>query len=337
MPIVLNGSVGVTTDRINVDRIYDEAGTGSPSVPKGFQEIYSIPIGCIIQVTGTEAPGGFIIADGTLKSRAAFPDLWAYAQASGNLAASDAVWTKGQYSPGDGSTTFRVPNLQNQFIRGASDTRAVGNGEEDAIRNITGQFRFDAASIADDNIGAFYDLNTGATATGTAGTSNTKVGFDASRVVPTADENRPVNVAYLMCIKAYDTISDVNVLNAVGVVNDIERKLNRDEIVAPGDAPMYACRAWVNFSGTTTPIIRRQGNVSSVTQLTTGRWRITYTTAMPHVNYAVAGCAGVLAPAVTNRTFQVLEALTTSCIIGVCGAIAGSGIDSEVVAVNIFC
>jgi hypothetical protein len=56
---------------------------------------------------------------------------------------------------------------------------------------------------------------------------------------------------------------------------------------ASGSAPIYACRAWVNFNGTGTPAIRASGNVSSVTDSTVGIYYINFTTSMPDANYAV--------------------------------------------------
>jgi len=60
---------------------------------------------------------------------------------------------------------------------------------------------------------------------------------------------------------------------------------------AAGSAPMYACRAWVNFNGTGTVAIRAGGNVSSITDNGTGDYTINFTTAMPDANYAIAGFA----------------------------------------------
>ena len=55
---------------------------------------------------------------------------------------------------------------------------------------------------------------------------------------------------------------------------------------ASGTAPIYACRAWVNFDGTGTVAIRKSGNVSSITDLGTGRYRVNFATAMQDANYA---------------------------------------------------
>lgn len=56
---------------------------------------------------------------------------------------------------------------------------------------------------------------------------------------------------------------------------------------ASGTAPIYACRAWVNFDGTGTVAIRASGNVSSVTDNGTGRYTVNFTTAMVDANYSI--------------------------------------------------
>jgi hypothetical protein len=58
-----------------------------------------------------------------------------------------------------------------------------------------------------------------------------------------------------------------------------------------GTAPIYPCRAWVNFDGTGTVAIRASGNVTSITDNGTGDYTVNFTTAMPDVNYATI-CSG---------------------------------------------
>jgi len=62
-----------------------------------------------------------------------------------------------------------------------------------------------------------------------------------------------------------------------------------------GTAPLYMCRAWVNFDGTTaTPsTIRGSGNVSSVTKNSTGNYTVNFTTAMPDANYSVVSSSTI--------------------------------------------
>ena len=58
---------------------------------------------------------------------------------------------------------------------------------------------------------------------------------------------------------------------------------------AYGPAPLYACRAWVNFNGTGTVAIRASGNVSSITDNGRGQHTVNFTIAMEDANYAVTG------------------------------------------------
>jgi hypothetical protein len=57
-------------------------------------------------------------------------------------------------------------------------------------------------------------------------------------------------------------------------------------------ATAYGCRAWVNFNGTGTVAIRASGNVSSITDRSTGSYDINFSTAMPDINYSVIGTSG---------------------------------------------
>lgn len=62
----------------------------------------------------------------------------------------------------------------------------------------------------------------------------------------------------------------------------------RNALNAAGAAPMFACRAWVNFDGTT-GAIRASGNVTSVTYNAVGDYTVNFTTAMPDLNFCAVG------------------------------------------------
>lgn len=53
-----------------------------------------------------------------------------------------------------------------------------------------------------------------------------------------------------------------------------------------GTAPIYPCRAWVNFNGTGTVAIRASGNVSSITDGGVGIYTVNFTTAMTDASFA---------------------------------------------------
>lgn len=59
-----------------------------------------------------------------------------------------------------------------------------------------------------------------------------------------------------------------------------------------GTAPIYLCRAWVNFDGTGTVAIRASGNVTQVNDNGTGDYTVTFTTSMPDANYSVSASSG---------------------------------------------
>jgi hypothetical protein len=98
-----------------------------------------------------------------------------------------------------------------------------------------------------------------------------------------------------------------------------------------GTAPLYMCRAWVNFNGTGTVAIRASGNVSSITDNGTGNYTVNFTTAMPDVNYAVVGSSRA-ASEVGNVFMQPLpdvqnttSATRVSTILGSTGTAADAG------------
>lgn len=86
-------------------------------------------VGQISFFPATAAPTGHLKANGALLNRVDYPLLWAFAQASGNITASDALWTStkayGSFSPGDGSSTFRIPDIRGYFLRAWDDARGI--------------------------------------------------------------------------------------------------------------------------------------------------------------------------------------------------------------------
>ena len=78
--------------------------------------------------------------------------------------------------------------------------------------------------------------------------------------------------------------------NGLGVATETQVGTANSELVkialnASGEAPIYACRAWVNFNGTGTVAIRASGNISSITDEGIGQYAINFITPMPDTNY----------------------------------------------------
>lgn len=113
--------------------------------------------------------------DGQLVSRTAYPDLWAWAQATTPIA--DTAWVataseRGKYSLGDGSTTFRLPDwngVQRNGVNGFTGPDSIpgvffrgGTGAEDMVM---------ALNASPDILGTFASDNQGTAWTAaTAGT-----------------------------------------------------------------------------------------------------------------------------------------------------------------------
>ncbi|MDO0945905.1 phage tail protein [Chromohalobacter israelensis] len=89
-----------------------------------------LPVGEIKMFPATVAPEGFRKANGDEVSRTEYADLWAFAQASGNLAASEAEKDPVQFGPGDGSTTFTLPDYRGLHPRFWDDGRGIDPGRE---------------------------------------------------------------------------------------------------------------------------------------------------------------------------------------------------------------
>ena len=110
-------------------------------------------------------------------------------------------------------------------------------------------------------------------------------------------------------------------------------------VAASGSAPVYGCRAWCTFNGTTTgtnaPI--SGGNVTSVTRSSAGNYTINFTVAMTDANYAVipsiGGTAGIWEIRGADGTFRT----TSSCSVVVVndGSVGTAG-DPTYVSIAVF-
>lgn len=107
----------------------------------------------------------------------------------------------------------------------------------------------------------------------------------------------------------------------------------REAFNASGTAPVYACRAWVNFNGTGVVAIGASGNVSSITDNGVGDYTVNFTTAMSDANFTSVISQGTAAidviSAINGQTTTTLHLSTYR------PAIAGY-IDMSIVCVAIF-
>ncbi|WP_137169398.1 phage tail protein [Marinomonas sp. FW-1] len=151
-------------------------------------------------------PGEYAL-DGTAISSVDHPIACAIVKASSNYISqaikdADPITYSGYYGfveELDGSTTVTLPIVGGEFIRMYDDGRGVDAGrgfggfQQDAIRTITGTF---TGAKAGSGGGAFYRNGASGQNSNGGPTQYYNISFDASRVVPTADQNRPRSIAY---------------------------------------------------------------------------------------------------------------------------------------------
>lgn len=141
---------------------------------------------------GPEVPEGYLYCDGSEVDREVYKELFT---------AIGTTW-----GAGDGVDTFNIPDLRGIFVRGdgGENNAALGVLQGDAIRNITGVLSaiYNATTAGSDGGALQWDsVSTGRAATDSGGQGYVGIQFIASNVVPTAAENRPINVALRPCIR----------------------------------------------------------------------------------------------------------------------------------------
>ncbi|WP_153075777.1 phage tail protein [Paraburkholderia bonniea] len=112
-------------------------------------------IGQIVLEPRTSARAGYIKANGALINRADYPALWAYAQGSGALY-TESDWASefsGGFSHGDGVTTFRIPDLRGEHLRGWDDSRGLDPQRRIGTRQDSQNLSHDHAAKADEVAG----------------------------------------------------------------------------------------------------------------------------------------------------------------------------------------
>jgi len=155
------------------------------------------PVGAVIWVAMNTAPTGFIKANGAAVSRTTYSALFA------------AINTT--FGSGDGSTTFNVPDLRGEFVRGWDDGRGVDSGRS------FGSNQTDSTALPNNPFGTSnpgshnhsYNTNQGTGGgqggggadTGSRGDSTGHNGAHTHTINGGDPETRPRNVALLACIK----------------------------------------------------------------------------------------------------------------------------------------
>jgi microcystin-dependent protein len=121
---VIDGTASVPSIGFQSDNTagFYRKNTGETAVVGSLTGQGPVPIGTVIMHAAAAAPAGYLSCDGQAVSRATYPGLFT---------AIGTLW-----GPGDGSTTFNVPDLRDRFPRHAG-TAAGTVGTKQADQNKT--------------------------------------------------------------------------------------------------------------------------------------------------------------------------------------------------------
>ena len=151
------------------------------------------PAGTVIHTAASSAPDGYLKADGSAVSRTTYSDLFA------------AISTT--YGSGNGSTTFNLPDLRGEFVRGLDDgrgvdtDRALGSAQTDQNKQHNHSVTDPGHNhqVFNQILGAGSSVGGGGSNTVNNNTGNRTTGISIGNDGGT--EARPRNIALLACIK----------------------------------------------------------------------------------------------------------------------------------------
>ena len=180
------------------------------------------PIGTVIAFMGKTAPAGYLICNGATYNISSYPEFADFLKTSlGSI----------NYFGGNGTTTFAVPDLRGEFLRGTGTaTRKTGTGaavgiHQDATRHVTIGFNNSTSvndlfvqKLSNDSSSYTYpedvDIFDYTNVTGTQGAS---VHASSRFSTSTTDRqkayymSRPTNTAVLYCIKVKKTVAEIEI------------------------------------------------------------------------------------------------------------------------------
>ena len=189
---------------------------------------------------GITPPPGFLELAGSEVGRDTYPNLWSWVQTQTGLLISDEDWQQektdngecGFYSTGNGINTFRLPLIDSFARAKGNSNRNVGDFQGDTIRNIIGDTGLESNPNSVEASGALGKSEDAKLAVVYASTNTVKtIDFDASRVVPTSEENRPKSVTFLYCVKAFDAEINEGLIDITQLANDVASLTNKFEFI----------------------------------------------------------------------------------------------------------
>ena len=211
-------------------QIYD----GEKFVPFNISNATGIPVGFEDYVSYKELDPGQLIRNGQLVSREIYSDLWNFVQSKRSMLLTEIEWQANltaneglacnYYSPGDGSTNFRLPKAS-VIVLPDPNPKNINKYSTDTQRNITGSITMiDTIGKSQNSAGAllFTATNASSSVNNNGNWSNSgTINFDASKSVGsdhTGSEVKPKTITKLPIVYAFGTIVNAGELDFQTVV-----------------------------------------------------------------------------------------------------------------------
>jgi microcystin-dependent protein len=168
---------------IRANTINNAAGNGPPNFPNGLEiagvSTTGVPSGAVMTFAMNAAPTGWLKANGAAVSRTTYAALFS------------AIGTT--FGVGNGSTTFNLPDLRGEFMRGWDDGRGVDTGR------VFGSAQADEFKSHTHTVPT--NTNNFSASSGRVVNGANMPGTDPVTSATGGTETRPRNIALLACIK----------------------------------------------------------------------------------------------------------------------------------------
>lgn len=236
--------MALTNDQITAQNFKDFYNTIKPYLSGGATGF--TPIGTVIAVMGNHAPNNYLICDGTVYNIADYAELAAY---------FTQEFGSSNFFGGDGTTTFAVPDLRGEFLRGTGTNSHTNQGNGANVGVHQDGTEHPGYFLGIDGVWYLPNKTNVSTPSKTDAYVNTVGGRKYTRITETEEDyelletytSRPTNTSVLYCI-AYKNIyigissggggSTYTAGNGIDITNDVISTDNMpsadmDEIVTP--------------------------------------------------------------------------------------------------------
>lgn len=141
-----------------------------------------LPAGLVAPFAGSSAPDGWLVCDGRAVSRSAYPKLFA------------AIGTT--YGPGDGRTTFGIPDMRARVAAGSDNSHALADtAGSDTVTLTSAQLPTDGDYRMSNNGAYIVDsVKTGGASGNTLDIGNSRSGAAYAEIRNWAAKGEPVDV-----------------------------------------------------------------------------------------------------------------------------------------------